>query len=116
MKISTAIISICLTLFLLCGGCSREEPPPPPKTKIVKPIEKPAPEKSETEEERGKAKTEVIELMPLGILETDSRKTETAMEEVTSAYVFKGEISRYSSHGACYENLQSNHREAQCLG
>jgi hypothetical protein len=89
MKISTAIISICLTLFLLCGGCSREEPPPPPKTKIVKPIEKPAPEKPETEEERGKAKTEVIELMSLGTLETDSREIETAMEEVTGYYIVK---------------------------
>jgi hypothetical protein len=48
MKISASAMVICLTLFLLCGGCSREEPPPPPaKSAKVEPVRKPIPEHAE---------------------------------------------------------------------
>jgi cytoskeletal protein RodZ len=50
MKFSAILISICLTLFLWFGGCSREEPPPPPdkKDKVVMPIKRPVPQKADT--------------------------------------------------------------------
>ncbi len=50
MKVSAAIISICLTLLLSCLGCSKEEPPHPPvqNYKVVMPIKRPAPEKATT--------------------------------------------------------------------
>lgn len=40
MKASATAMSICLTLFFLSVGCSREEAPPPPtrKAKVVKPV------------------------------------------------------------------------------
>lgn len=103
MKISAIIISICLTLFLLCGGCSMEEPPPPPvkKIKVVKPIKRPAPEKAKTtltdKEERPKTeakevervKTAAVEEKALKTPEADDREKETAKEEVTGYYIVK---------------------------
>jgi len=40
MKASATVMSICLTLFFLSVGCSREEAPPPPtkSAKVVKPV------------------------------------------------------------------------------
>jgi len=101
MKVSAATISICLTLFLWCGGCSREEPPPVQKIKVVKPIKIPAPEKAETsvtdEEEKAKTgvkeaeevKTAAVEEKALTMPETDAREKEAAMKEVTGYYTVK---------------------------
>lgn len=101
MKVSAATISICLTLFLWWGGCSREEPPPVQKIKEVKPIKIPAPEKAETsvtdEEEKAKTgvkegeevKTAAVEEKALTMPETDAREKETAMKEVTGYYTVK---------------------------
>lgn len=101
MKVSATTISICLTLFLWCGGCSREEPPPVQKIKEVKPIKIPAPEKAETsvtdEEEKAKTgvkeaeevKTAAVEEKALTMPETDAREKETAMKEVTGYYTVK---------------------------
>ena len=46
MKVTATTVSICLILFLLCAGCSKDEPPPSPvrSAKVVKPIRSPAPE------------------------------------------------------------------------
>ena len=92
MKLSATIISICLTLFLFCGGCSREEPPPPPtkKIKVVKPIKRPPPEKDETEEKEDKEiKASSVEEKALKAPEIDAGEKETAMEEVTGYYIVK---------------------------
>ena len=103
MKVSAAIISICLTLFLLCVGCSREEPAPPPvqKTKVTKPIKMPAPVKAKTSltgrEEKdkteandgGEVKKAAIEERALKTPETDAREKETAREEVIGYYIVK---------------------------
>ena len=101
MKVSAATISVCLTLFLWCGSCSREEPPPVQKIKVVKPIKIPAPEKAETsvtdEEEKTKTgvkeaeevKTAAVEEKALTMPETDAREKETAMKEVTGYYTAK---------------------------
>ncbi len=99
MKVSATTISICLTLSLWCGGCSREEPPPVQKIKEVRPIKIPAPEKAETsvtdEEKKAKTgvkeaeevKTAAVEEKALTMPETDERKKETAVEEVTGYYI-----------------------------
>jgi hypothetical protein len=103
MKISATIISICLTIFLLCGGCSIEEPPPPPvkKIKVVKPIKRPAPENAKAtltdKEEKPKAeakeveevKTAAVEEKALKTPEADDREKETEKEEVTGYYIVK---------------------------
>jgi len=88
MKIFATIIIICLTLFLLCVSCSREEPAPPPvqKTKIRKPITMPPPEKSKTSTsgEEEKAKTEEKEgeeVKPAAIEEKSLKKPETEDRE-----------------------------------
>ena len=99
MKVSATTISICLTLFLWCGGCSREEPPPVQKIKEVRPIKIPAPEKAKasltnegekakTEAKEGEdVKTAAVEERALTRPETDERKKETAVEEVTGYYI-----------------------------
>ncbi|NVM26535.1 MAG: SPOR domain-containing protein [Desulfobacterales bacterium] len=101
MKASATAISICLTLSLWCGGCSREEPPPVQKIKEVKPIKMPVPEKAKTpltnEEEKAntvvkeaeEVKTAALEQKALTIPETDAREKETAVEEVTGYYTVK---------------------------
>lgn len=103
MKISASIISICLTLFLCCGGCSREEPPQPPAKKImvVKPIKRPAPEnakplltgveeKAKTDvEEGGEVKTAAVEEKELKIPETGEMEKKPAMGEETGYYIVK---------------------------
>ncbi len=100
MKGSAIIISICLTPFLLCGGCSREEPPPVQNYKVVMPIKRPAPEKAETSptdeekatteaKEAGGAKVEAVEQEAIGPPETEAMEGETAVEEVTGYYIVK---------------------------
>ncbi len=103
MRVSATIISICLTLFLWCAGCSREEPPPPPmkKYKAAMPIKRPAPEKVQTalprKEEKAKeeakeaaeVKTAAVKeetIKPPGI---ETIEKERAVEEVTGYYIVK---------------------------
>ena len=88
MRVLATIISICLTAFLLCGGCSREEPPPVKETKVVKPIKRPAPEKAKpllTDRDEG-AKDEARER---GEVRTAAVEKETAVEEFTGYYIVK---------------------------
>ena len=101
MKISVTIISIYLTLFLLCVSCSREEPAPPPaqKTMIRKPIKMPPQEKPKTlmaggeekaiteAKEGGEVKTAAVEERALETPETDVAEKETEMEEMIGFYV-----------------------------
>jgi len=103
MKGSATIISICLTLFLWCAGCSREEPPPPPvkKHKVVMPIKSPAPEKAETslptkeekaEEEAKEAaevKTAAVKEETIKPPETETIEKETAVDEEAGYYIVK---------------------------
>ena len=103
MKVSATIISICLTFFLLCLGCSREEPAPPPvqKTKVTKPIKMPAPEKAKTSltgsekkaeteaKDGGEVKKAAIEERALKTPETDAREKEAATKEVIGYYIVK---------------------------
>ena len=103
MKISATIISICLTVFLLCVNCSREEPAPPPvqRTKVRKPIKMPPPEQAKTSitggeektrteaKEGGEVKTASIEEKALEAPETDAGEKETEMEEVSGYYIAK---------------------------
>jgi hypothetical protein len=102
MKISVTIISICLTLVLLCVTCSREEPAPPPaqKTRIRKPIKMPPPEKAKTSiageekarteaKEAGEVKIAAIEERALEMPETDVGEEETEMEEMIGFYIAK---------------------------
>jgi hypothetical protein len=118
MKISVAIISICLTLFLLCESCSREEPSPPrvQKSKIIMPIKMPPPQKAKTSiasagekakseaKEAGNLKTAAIEERALETPETRTRETETEMEEVIGYYIAKkGEsLSSIAARGNVY--------------
>jgi len=103
MKVSATIISICLTLFLVCVSCSREEPAPPPvqKTKVRKHIKMPPPEKAKTSitsgeekakteaKEGGEVKTAAIEERALKTPETDGGEHETEIEEVIGYYIAK---------------------------
>jgi hypothetical protein len=103
MKFSAIIISICLTLFLWFGGCSREEPPPPPdkKDKVVMPIKRPVPQKADTSvpskqeeaqeepEETAEVKTAAIEEKALKPSQTEIMEKETVVEKVTGYYIIK---------------------------
>ena len=103
MKFSAIIISICLTLFLWFGGCSREEPPPPPdkKYKVVMPIKRPVPQKADTSlpskqekakeepEETAEVKTAAVEEKAIKPPETEIMEKETVVEEVTGYYIIK---------------------------
>jgi hypothetical protein len=103
MKISATIISICLTLFLLCVSCSREEPALPPiqKTKVRRPITMPPPEKAETSitggeeiaesevKEFGEVKTASVEERALKTAETEAGEKDREMEEVIGYYIAK---------------------------
>ena len=103
MKFSATIISICLTLFLWFGGCSREEPPPPPvkKHKIVMPIKRPVQKKAATSlpskqekakeeaEEARKVKTAAVEEKAIRPPETEIIENKTVVEEVTGYYIIK---------------------------
>jgi len=103
MRVSATIISICLTLFLWCAGCSREEPPPPPvkNYKVVMPIKRPAPEKVQTalprKEEKAKeeskeaaeVKTAAVKEETIKPPETETMEKERAAEEVTGYYIVK---------------------------
>ncbi len=116
MKSSATIISICLTAFLLCGGCSREEPPPVKSTKVVRPIKRPAPKKAEelvTErEEKAKdeakeaeeVKTAAVEKVAATPPETRSTEREKSVKEVVGYYIVKeGEsLSGIASRGDVY--------------
>lgn len=55
MKASATILFVCMSLFFLCGSCSREEPPPPPpqKSKVVRPIKMPEEPQPVTEQVLG---------------------------------------------------------------
>jgi len=101
MKSSATIISICLTAFLSCGGCSREEPPPVKGTKVVRPIKRPAPKKAEElvtdREEKAKdepkeaeeVKTAAVEKVAATPPETKSTEREKAVKEVAGYYIVK---------------------------
>ena len=103
MKISATIITICLTLFLFCVSCSREESAPPPvqKPKIRKPIKMPPPEEAKTAisavEEKAKTKAkESEEIKKAEIEEKSLKKPETkavekekVKEEVIGYYIAK---------------------------
>jgi len=103
MKFSAIIISICLTLFLWFGGCSREEPPPPPdkKYKVVMPIKRPVPQKADTslpsKQEKAKEETkETIEVKTASVEEKTIKPPETeiiekeeALEKMPGYYIVK---------------------------
>jgi hypothetical protein len=94
MRVSATIISICLTGFLLCAGCSREEPPPVKETKVVKPIKRPAPEKAkplitDRDKEPGEIKTPAVEKEAVGPPEIKDMEKEKAAEEVSGYYIVK---------------------------
>jgi len=116
MRDSARIISVCLTAFLLCGGCSREEPPPVKSTKVVRPIKRPVPEKAEElvidREEKAKdeakeaeeVKTAAVEKVAATPPETESTEREKAVKEVAGYYIVKeGEsLSGIASRGDVY--------------
>jgi len=118
MKFSAIIISICLTLYLWFGGCSREEPPPPPvkKHKIVMPIKRPVQEMDETSlhskqenakeeaEEATKVKTAAVEEKAIKPPETEIMEKETVVEEVTGYYIIKkgDSLSSIAGRGDVY--------------
>jgi len=103
MKFSAILISICLTLFLWFGGCSREEPPPPPdkKDKVVMPIKRPVPQKADTSlpskqekaqeepEETAEVKTAAVEEKTLKPPETEIMEKEEALEKMPGYYIVK---------------------------
>jgi hypothetical protein len=103
MKFSVIMISICLTLFLWFGGCSREEPPPPPdkKDKVVMPIKRPVPQKADTSvpskqekaqeepEETAEVKTAAVEEKALKPPETEIMEKEEALEKMPGYYIVK---------------------------
>ena len=118
MRDSAQIISVCLTAFLLCGGCSREEPPPVKETKVVKPIQRPAPEKTKTplSDRNERAKDEAMEAgevrsaavekgaaTPPG---KEARQKEKAGKKVAGYYIVKeGEsLSGIASRGDVYRD------------
>ena len=118
MKFSAIIISICLTLYLWFGGCSREEPPPPPvkKHKIAMPIKRPVQEMDETSlhskqenakeeaEEATKVKTAAVEEKAIKPPETEIMEKETVVEEVTGYYIVKkgDSLSNIAGRGDVY--------------
>jgi hypothetical protein len=103
MKFSAILISICLTLFLWFGGCSREEPPPPPdkKDKVVMPIKRPVSQKTDTSvpskqekaqeepEEPAEVKTAAVEEKALKPPETEIMEKEEALEKMPGYYIVK---------------------------
>jgi hypothetical protein len=102
MKVLATTISF-LALFLLCGGCSKEEPPAPPKKKfkVVKPIDKTELEKAkttaaaeeqkpETEAKEGEeGKTAALEPEPSQAPEEGSSTKEPGAEEMAGYYMAK---------------------------
>ena len=116
MRDSAQIISVCLTAFLLCGGCSRKEPPPVKETKVVKPIQRPAPEKTKTplsdRDERakdevmeaGEVRSAAVEKVAATPPEKEARQKEKAGKEVAGYYIVKkGEgLSGIASRGDVY--------------
>ena len=118
MKLSAIIISICLTLFLWFGGCSREEPPPPPdkKDKVVMPIKRPVPQKADTSvpskqekakeepEETAEIKTAAVEEEAIKPPETKIMKKEEALEKMPGyCIVKKGDsLSSIAGRGDVY--------------
>ena len=103
MKIPVTIFSVCLTLFLLCSGCTTEEEVPPPvkKIRIVKPVKRPPPERAETpiagkefkpepeKKEAGEVKPAVVEKNASKKSEKDAGEKETPKAEETGYYVVK---------------------------
>jgi hypothetical protein len=118
MKFSAIIISICVTPFLLFGGCSNEEPPPPPdkKDKVVMPIIKPVPQKTDTslpgkqetaKEEPGETaevKTAAVEEKAIKPPQTEIMEKETVVEEVAVYYIIKkgDSLSSIAGRGGVY--------------
>jgi len=103
MKGSATIVIIFLMPLVFYGGCSREEPPPPvaEKSRVVRPIERPAPEeteislterdekaKDEAKEAEG-LKTVAVEEKALMPPETEAGEQETAVEEAAGFYIVK---------------------------
>jgi len=118
MKVSATIIFICLTLFLWCGGCTREEPTPPPdkKYKVVMPIKRSVPQKADTslpsKQEKTKeetketieVKTATFEEKAIKPPETEIMKKEAVIEEVTGYYIIKkgDSLSSIAGRGDVY--------------
>jgi hypothetical protein len=103
MNFLAAVVSLCLALFLLCGGCSREEPPSPPreKFKVVKPIDKSELEKSKTElaaeeqkpeteaREGAEGKTAPLKPETIWAVRADSSRKEPGAEEIAGYYMVR---------------------------
>lgn len=95
MKPAAGIVSICMALFLLGGGCSKEEEPtvPAKKSKVVKTIKKPVSVRSafpsttqeaevKQEEKTGEeVKVVAVQQIAPKELETVSKEIETVVEE-----------------------------------
>lgn len=99
MKGTAGIVSICMALFLLGGGCSKEEEPtvPAKESKVVKTIKKPVSEKSavpsttqevevkqaEKQQEKTGEEVKVVAVQQIAPkeLETVSKEIETVVEE-----------------------------------
>lgn len=103
LQAAAPIISICLALFSLNSGCSREEEPLPPlqKPRVVKPIERPMSEETKTaelseelkakpEEKEGEGtKTAAVEEKVLKKPEIETERKETALAEEAVYYIVK---------------------------
>ncbi len=101
MRDSAEIISVCLTAFLLYAGCSREEPSPVKETKVVKQIQRPAPEKTKTplsdRDERakdeamevGEVRSAAVEKVAATPPEKEARQKEKAVKEGAGYYIVK---------------------------
>ena len=107
MKFATTIIPICVTLFLYCGACSKEEEPLVPirGTKVVMPIKKPTPKKpkNSTPKQSAEAKPDVKgssevktaalkeKLVKASGAETSKKKEDSVKEEEGYYIVKKGD-------------------------
>lgn len=118
MKFSAIIISICLTLSLWFGGCSREEPPPSPDKnyQVVMPINMPVPQNADTpipsKQEQAKEKSEeTTELetdagdeKTLKLPQTETKEKEEALEIMPGYYIIKkgDSLSSIAGRGDVY--------------
>jgi L-asparaginase/Glu-tRNA(Gln) amidotransferase subunit D len=111
MKVAAGIVSVCVALFLLGGGCSKEEEPtvPAKEIKVVKTIKKPVSEKSavpsttqeveekqaekqqEKQEEKTGEEVKVVAVQQIAPkdLEKVSKEIETVVEQ-EGYYIVKG--------------------------
>ncbi len=121
MKVLATIISICLALFFLSSGCSKEEQTPVQETRVKKPIKIPVLEEDETQsaveelkpkleeaEEEVKEvevkETTAIEEKIIKPLESITKKKETAKEVEAGYYIVKkgDSLSRISGRKDVY--------------